>query len=135
METVKTIYLGELRTEATHLRSNNKILTDAPVDNQGKGSTFSPTDLFVTSLGSCMLTIIGIAANTHKFSIENTKINITKIMGENPRRVCEIHIDFYFPDNNYSGKEKRIIKTSAENCPVAKSIHPDILLQINYHFN
>ncbi|HAL65647.1 MAG TPA: osmotically inducible protein OsmC, partial [Bacteroidales bacterium] len=87
MITIETIYLGELRTKATHLQSGNSIITDAPLDNQGKGEAFSPTDLLAAALASCMLTIMGIAARTHGFNIDGTKAEITKIMESNPRRV------------------------------------------------
>lgn len=125
METIKTVYLGDLRTEATHIRSNNKIVTDAPVDNQGKGEFFSPTDLLTASLGSCMLTIMGIAARTHGFDIDGTDVKISKVMGTNPRRVVEIVVELTFP-HCYSEKEKRIIERSAKECPVANSLHPDL---------
>ena len=86
-ETTQTIYLGELRTKATHVRSGNEIITDAPPDNKGKGEYFSPTDLLATSLGSCMITIMGIAAREHGFNIDGTTAKIWKIMDSNPRRV------------------------------------------------
>jgi uncharacterized OsmC-like protein len=124
--TIQTIYTGELRTQATHLASQNTIITDAPIDNNGKGEAFSPTDLLAASLGSCMLTIMGIAANTHGFSIDGTKISITKIMAANPRRVGEIIIDFSFPTNTYSDKERLLIEKAAASCPVALSLHPDL---------
>ena len=78
MATVETIYLGDLRTEATHLQSGTKIMTDAPVDNHGKGEAFSPTDLVATALGSCMMTLMGIAAQTQGIELKGTKLNITK---------------------------------------------------------
>lgn len=96
METIRTIYLGELRTRAKHLQSGNELITDAPTDNHGKGEAFSPTDLLATALGSCMLTVIGLAARTHGFNIDGAKVNITKIMASNPRRVEEVVIDFFF---------------------------------------
>lgn len=131
--TIETIYTGELRTQATHLVSQNTIITDAPLDNNGKGEAFSPTDLLAASLGSCMLTIMGIAAKAHEFSIDGTKISITKIMEVNPRRVGEIIVDFTFPDNNYNDKEKMLIEKAAASCPVALSLHPD--LKQTVHFN
>ena len=131
--TIETIYTGELRTQATHLVSQNTIITDAPLDNNGKGEAFSPTDLLAASLGSCMLTIMGIAAKAHEFSIDGTKISITKIMAGNPRRVGEIIVDFTFPDNNYNDKEKMLIEKAAASCPVALSLHPD--LKQTVHFN
>ena len=134
METVKTIYLGELRTEAKHLQSNTTIYTDAPIDNCGKGEAFSPTDLFVASFGSCMLTIMGIAAKTHGFNIDKTTAEITKIMAAKPRRVAEIIVKLTFPQNNYSDKEKKIIELCAKECPVANSLHPDVKQTVILHF-
>ncbi|MEI6174160.1 MAG: OsmC family protein [Bacteroidota bacterium] len=127
MATVETIYMGELRTEATHIRSGIKLFTDAPPDNQGKGEYFSPTDLVAAALGSCMITIMGIAARTHNFNIDGTKLVITKVMTqEPPRRIAEIIIELTFPSVNYSEKEKKIIEYAVKNCPVALSLHPDV---------
>lgn len=126
MATIHTEYLGDLRTKAVHLQSGNVLITDAPLDNQGKGEAFSPTDTLATALGSCMLTIIGIAARTHGFNIDGTKLDITKIMANDPRRVSEVILEFNFPKNNYSDKEKEFIYAAAKGCPVAKSLHPDL---------
>jgi uncharacterized OsmC-like protein len=135
METARTVYLGGLRTSATHVRSGNTIITDAPVDNKGKGEAFSPTDLLATSLGSCMMTIIGIAAQTHKFNVDGTDIRITKIMAENPRRVSEVIVEFDFPERAYSEKEKAIIWHAAKTCPVLLSLHPDLIKTIRLNFS
>ena len=97
MATSKVIYLGGLRTNSTHLQSGIEIITDAPLDNQGKGEAFSPTDLMATSLANCMLTIMGIAARTHEIDIDGTTAEVTKIMAAEPRRVAEIHINLHFP--------------------------------------
>ena len=133
MTKMRTRYLGELRTEIEHLQSGNKVITDAPLDNQGKGEAFSPTDLFSSSLGSCMLTIMGISAQGYGFSIEGTTFEIEKIMAANPRRVAEIKIDIHFPEgNNYTDKEKRVIESAAKTCPVSNSLHPDIIKTINF---
>ena len=134
METAKTVYLGELRTEATHVKSGMKIITDAPPDNQGKGEAFSPSDLLATALGSCMLTIMGIAARTHNISMNGTKISVKKVMASNPRRVSEVHIDFDMPEVSYSDKEKSILENAARTCPVALSIHPDIKQVLNFNY-
>lgn len=135
MSTTSTIiYRGDLRTEATHTRSGVTITTDAPVDNQGKGECFSPTDLLATSLGCCMVTIMGIAARTHGFNIDGTKIDVQKVMGTNPRRVVEVIIDLYFPHNNYSAKEFKLLEASAKECPVAQSLHPNLKQTIRFHF-
>lgn len=134
MSTITTIYTGELRTKARHNQSGQEIITDAPVDNKGKGEAFSPTDLLSASLGSCALTIIGIAANEKGFSIDGTRLEITKIMASDPRRVGEIILEFFFPPNNYTEREISIIKSCVEHCPVAKSLHPDLKRTIIYHF-
>ncbi len=134
METARTVYLGELRTSATHLRSGNTLITDAPVDNKGKGEAFSPTDLLATSLGSCMMTIIGIAAQTHDFNVDGTIIRITKIMADNPRRVGEVIVEFDFPERVYSEKEKNMIWHAARTCPVLLSLHPDLIKTIRMNF-
>lgn len=134
MATSKITYTGGLRTSSIHLKSGNEIITDAPVDNQGKGEAFSPTDLLATSLGNCMLTIVGIAANAHGFTIDGTTAEITKIMAENPRRVTEIVVNLQFPSNNYSEKEKQLIERSARACPVAQSLHPDIYQNITFNY-
>jgi len=133
-ETVKTVYLGELRTQATHVRSGNQIVTDAPPDNKGKGEAFSPTDLLATSLGSCMTTIMGISAREHGFNIDGTKISIWKIMASNPRRVGEIKVEFSFPKNNFSFKEKKFIEKAAYTCPVYLSLHPDLKKTIIFNY-
>lgn len=132
---MRTTYLGNLRTEIEHTQSGNKIMTDAPLDNHGKGEYFSPTDLFASALGSCMLTIMGISAQSYGFSLDGTTIETEKVMAANPRRVAEIHIDIYFPKgNNYGEKEKRLIESAAKTCPVANSLHPDIKKIINFHY-
>lgn len=126
METVKTTYLGNLRTEATHLQSGTTIFTDAPTDNHGKGESFSPTDLLAASYASCALTIIGISTQTHGFSIDGAVVKTSKIMGDNPRRISELKVDFTFPANNYSDKERAIIEHSINHCPVKNSLPPEL---------
>jgi putative redox protein len=134
METIRTVYTGELRTEATHVKSGVRVITDAPADNQGKGESFSPSDMLAAALGSCMLTIMGIAARTHTINIDGTKIRVTKVMAANPRRVSEVHVEFDMPPNNYTEKEKAILDHAARTCPVALSIHPDIKQLIQFNF-
>lgn len=123
--TSQIVYKGDLRTEAQHLQSGTVIETDAPKDNQGRGERFSPTDLVATALGSCMLSIMGIAARTHDIDIIDTKIDIEKIMIADPmRRIAEIKIDFHFPaGKNYSEKEQAILERAALTCPVYLSLH------------
>lgn len=135
MATSKITYISELRTSSVHLQSGSSIITDAPLDNQGKGEAFSPTDLLATSLGNCMLTIVGIAARTHGFNIDGATAEITKVMGTDPRRVVEIKVDLQFPENNYTEKEREIIERAAKTCPVAYSLHPDIQQTLTFIFN
>ena len=127
-------YIGGLRTNARHTLSGNELITDAPPDNKGRGEAFSPTDLLATSLGACAVTIMGIAANEHGFNIDGTKIEVTKIMASNPRRVSEIVVVFNFPPNNYSEKERKIIQLSANTCPVFQSLHPDLKKTFVFNF-
>ncbi len=131
--TSQIIYKGSLRTEATHLQSGTLIETDAPVDNQGKGERFSPTDLLATSLGNCMLTIMGIKARDMQVPLEGTTIDITKTMKADPRRVGGIKVVFHFPATlKVDDKQKEILQRAALTCPVAKSIHPDIEQDISF---
>lgn len=134
MATIQTTYLGELRTEATHVYSGNKTITDAPLDNQGKAESFSPTDLLTASLGSCMITIMGIAAREHGINIEGTTCTLTKIMASDPRRVSEIQVVLNFPKGDYTDREKAILERSALNCPVAKSLHPDLVQKVTFNY-
>ena len=120
METAKNKYLGELRIESTHLRSGQVIQTDAPVDNNGKGMAFSPTDLLATSLACCMLTIMGIRANKIRINIDGTTASVTKIMAESPRRVDEVKVEITMPHSDYTEQQRAQMWDAAENCPVAK---------------
>jgi putative redox protein len=131
MATIETVYLGGLRTEATHVQSGTKIITDAPVDNQGKGEAFSPTDLLSASLASCMLTIMGIKARTHNIDIDNTTCSVTKIMAADPRRVAEIIISFKFP-NQYTEQEQTMLERAALTCPVYYSVHEDLKKTVDF---
>ena len=126
MRTSKVTYQGDLRTTAVHLQSKNEIITDAPIDNQGKGEAFSPTDLLATSLASCMLTIIGIKARDMDIDIAGTTAEVTKIMSADPRRVSEVHIAITF-NQELDDKTQKIFYNTALTCPVAKSIHPDMI--------
>ena len=129
MTTSKVTYQGQLRTTAIHLQSNNEIITDAPIDNQGKGEAFSPTDLLTTSLASCMLTIIGIKAADIDIDITGTTAEVTKVMSADPRRVSEVNIVITF-NQALDDKTQKIFYNTALTCPVAKSIHPDIIQNV-----
>ncbi len=132
--TSKIIYQGELRTKATHIKSDTSIITDAPTDNNGKGSSFSPTDLVATALASCAMTIMGIAADNHKINIEGASAEVVKIMGSDPRRIAEVQIQIHMPEKSYSTKEVSILEKAALTCPVAKSLHPELVQQIQFHW-
>lgn len=134
MPTSQVSYSGHLRTQATHMASGTRIATDAPTDNHGKGELFSPTDLLATSLASCMITLMGIKSNENGFTLGQVECDVHKNMGIGPRRVVKIQIDFVFPDANYSEYEKEILKNAALNCPVAKSLNPEIKQEISFRF-
>jgi len=134
MITIKAKYLGDLRCEAIHIKSGSGIITDAPVDNKGKGQSFSPTDLLATSLATCMITVMGIAANQHGLNIDDLECEVTKIMAANPRRVAEIIVDFRFAKDDFDDKQRQILQDAAYSCPVALSIHPDLKKTVNFSF-
>lgn len=129
--TATVVYEGDLRCRLTHAFSGTTITTDAPLDNHGKAQSFSPTDLAATSAAACALTIMGIAARDHQFSIDGARSEITKIMAANPRRIAELHINFFLPPFPYSESQRRIIEHIAHNCPVMLSLHPEIKKVIN----
>ena len=133
MVTSTVKYLGELRTEAVHVKSGNKLITDAPTDNHGKGEAFSPTDLTATSLACCMISVMGIVSMKEGITkTDGATAEVTKVMSADPRRIGEIHITLTFPKNNYSDKEKTMYEHAAHTCPVAKSLHPDLKQVITF---
>lgn len=134
MATIKTVYLGDLRTENEHIQSGNKVITDAPTDNQGKGEYFSPTDMLATALGSCILTIMGIKARDEGIDIKGTEVEVTKIMASDPRRVAEVVVEFTFPKKAYSEKEKAFVESFAGISPVPLSLHPDLKQTIKFNW-
>jgi putative redox protein len=133
--TSQVIYVGDLRTESTHLSSGEKIITDAPVDNHGKGEAFSPTDIMATSLANCMVTIMGIAARNHDINIDGTVANVKKHMGVDPRRVIQIDIQIIMPKGDYSSKDKKIIEHAGRTCPVSYSLHPDLVQNVTFEWS
>lgn len=136
MPTSKIIYLGELRTQATHLASAESIITDAPLDNNGKGEAFSPTDLTATSLGSCAMTIMGIVARRDEIDFTGSEIEITKIMtAELPRKIARIEVNFTMKTPKaLSDEVKAKYVRTAHTCPVALSLHPDIEQVFNFEW-
>ncbi len=134
MTTIKTTYLGDLRTENIHLQSGSKIITDAPTDNRGKGEAFSPTDMLATALGNCIMTIMGIKAMDNGIDLVGTELDITKIMANDPRRVDEVIISFNFPQKGYTEEEKKLIESVAGISPVPLSVHPDLKQTIIFNW-
>ncbi|MCG8410824.1 MAG: OsmC family protein [Bacteroidales bacterium] len=133
-ETIQTTYTGQLRTEAIHVQSGNRLITDAPLDNCGKGETFSPTDLLATSLTSCIFTIMGIKAQASGFSIDGAKAKTWKIMSENPRRVAEVKVEFDFSMCDLTDKQKKILKALVKVSPVPLSLHDETNQNISLKF-
>jgi len=124
--TANVLYAGGLQTSCTHLRSGNKIETDAPIDNRGKGERFSPTDLMATSLAACILTVMGIKARDKGIDMDGARAELKKTMASNPRRIAKIEVWIQMPDNKYSDEEKHILEKMTHHCPVGNSLHPDL---------
>jgi len=131
---VEIAYEGQLRCKAVHGPSQCHVVTDAPVDNHGKGAHFSPTDLVATALGTCALTLLGIVADRHGISLEGTTVKVEKDMVAEPvRRIGRLPVDIYMGQPVEDKYKDRLIK-AAETCPVKQSVHPDIDLSINFHW-
>ena len=131
MNQIKVEYIGDLRTESLHLDSSDRIITDAPKDNQGLGRKFSPTDLVASALGSCLLTIMGIVAERNKINMIGSYIEIKKIMSENPRRISDLILNIKLKEN-ISDKYKAILKRASAHCPVHNSLNKNINIKINF---
>lgn len=131
--TSKVVYRGDLRTEAVHLQSSSEIITDAPVDNHGKGEAFSPTDTVATALASCMLTVMGIKAKDLNLNLKGTSAEVTKTMAANPRRISKVEIKINFLET-YPEKTSKILENTAKTCPVLESLHPDMEKIISFHY-
>ena len=131
---IENKYVGELRTESTHLKSSNVIITDAPKDNNGKGNAFSPTDLVASALCSCMTTVMGICANKNQFDLPNSTAHITKIMSSHPRRISKIIVEINFDSNNLSEQNIEKLIAVAEGCPVAQSLSSDLVQEVKFNF-
>ncbi len=133
MNKIKCSYLGDLKCEAKHLQSGNRIYTDAPLDHCGKGENFSPTDLLATSLGSCLLTIMAIKARSNGWELEKITLEIEKIMAKNKdRKIEKLIIDIYIPEDLASEKLD-FIQNASKDCPVTRNLSKSLELQINWH--
>ena len=133
MVQIDTDYLGDLQCEATHTPSGVTITTDAPEDNQGKGRSFSPTDLVATALGTCIATILGIQAQKHGFDLTGIEISVEKEMASNPRRIDTLRTEVTMPVGLDEEMRERF-ERAARHCPVDESIHPDIDAPITFHW-
>ena len=131
---IENKYIGELRTSSTHIKSGKNIITDAPIDNNGKGDAFAPTDLVSSALCSCITTVMGICAEKGKFEMPNSKAKITKLMSTNPRKISEIKIEINFEKNSLTDVQKRKLISVGKNCPVAKSLNSDIKQNLIFNF-
>ena len=125
MPTSKVTYVGDLRTSSIHLQSGSQIISDAPLDNNGKGEAFSPTDTVANGLASCMFTVMGIKARDMEVDFSGSTAEVTKIMAAEPRRISEIHVTFEM-NLKADDKIKTILELTAMTCPVHYSLHPDI---------
>lgn len=134
MATAKVEYLGALRTKCTHLKSGMEIVTDAPIDNNGKGEAFSPTDLVATAYVSCMLTIIGIYCENHQIEFNSGIAEVNKIMGSNPRRIAKLEISIDFSGNNWDESIHQRIINAGETCPVARTLENGVEVEFEYKF-
>ncbi len=131
--TSKVVYTGNLRTENKHLKSGNTYITDAPIDNNGKGEAFSPTDTVATGLANCMLTVMGIKARDMGVNMEGTSAEVTKTMASDPRRISGIKVVINFPFEA-DIKTKTILERTANTCPVHYSLHPDIEKEVIFNW-
>ena len=133
--TASIIYKGYLRCECTHIQSGTVIETDAPTDNRGKGERFSPTDSLCVSLATCVITTMALKANDMNIDLSGTNIAVTKHMLSEPRRIGKIEVILSFPDTlQLEDKDRTILQRVGDNCPVAKSLHPDLQVSIEYNW-
>ncbi len=131
--TSKVTYTGNLRTQSVHLQSGSEIITDAPIDNNGKGEAFSPTDMVANSLATCMFTIMGIKANSMDINFDGSTASVTKIMQSDPRMISKIIVDFQM-NIKTDEKTKTILERAALTCPVYLSLHPDIQKEVTFNW-
>lgn len=134
MTTIRAVYLGDLQVECEHVQSGMKITTDAPVDNEGQGRSFSPTDLCAASLGACILTVIGIYAGKHGLDLKGAEVEITKKMAVAPRRIGEIDVVVHMPDLSYSDKDRLVLMRVARTCAVHNTLRHNVIQHIDFHW-
>ncbi len=131
--TATILYEGNFRCNARHIQSNNVIESDAPTDNRGKGERFSPTDLVCTALATCMITTMAMKATDMGIELKDTRVDVKKHMASDPRRISQIDVAVSFPKNlTIDQKKKIILQRTGDNCPVIKSLHPDVIINATY---
>jgi uncharacterized OsmC-like protein len=130
--TATVTYESNLRTTCLHLQSGSVFETDAPTDNKGKGERFSPTDLIATGLGACLITTMGIKAESMNIQLDGAKVEVTKVMVSDPRRIGKIIIHATMPALNLDEKKIEILERVGRTCPVERSLHPDVELDIQF---
>lgn len=134
MVAIDVVYEGDLHTQARHGPSGNTLTTDAPKDNEGRGESFSPTDLVATALGTCMITIMGIAARRKDLALEGARVRVTKLMAMDPaRRIGKLEVVFDLP-GGFSEADKKVLERAALACPVHKSLHPDVDIPVTFNY-
>lgn len=133
--TSEVLYMGQLRTECSHLKSGNKITTDAPIDNHGKGEYFSPTDLVATALASCIITSIGIVVEQGRLPQMQMRAEVQKNMTDAPRRIGGIDVDLHVSGVHLTEEEQALLERIAHTCPVAKSLHPDLVQNLQFFYS
>jgi putative redox protein len=131
---IEVKYTPGLRTQAVHLQSGTTLITDAPTDNNGKGESFSPTDLVCSALCSCLMTIMGIKAEKEGIDLAGMNARVTKIMSANPRKISEIHVQVSHPEIKATPEQREALKHAALTCPVALSLSSSIKQEISFDF-
>lgn len=134
MVEIRVRYEGGLRCQATHAPSGTTLATDAPVDNQGRGESFSPTDLVATALGTCILTTMGIVARRHGIEMKDASVRVEKHMENMPRRIARLPVELSVP-GVFTPEQKQLLENAAHGCPVHKSLHPDIDARITFRWH
>ena len=135
MPTIEISYQGQLRTQAIHLQSQTKLITDAPTDNQGKGESFSPTDLVATGLGACMLTIMGIVADRHGWDLSAAKVSVNKVMAADPvRRIARLEVEIHVP-GEFDDKGRAALEKAALNCPVHATLGATVEMPVSFRWD
>ena len=134
MVDVRAVYEGQLRCRAMHGPSGQSIVTDAPVDNHGRGEAFSPTDLVATALGTCMLTTMAIVAERHRLDLAGTHVRVLKHMVSQPsRRIGKLEVRIAFA-KAFTPEERQLLERTALLCPVHRSLHPDVEIPVEFAY-